>query len=484
MLVWVSSPLTVSRAELLHGIIPGARRAQVLAASIGFALAVAALASAAGIAAALYCWRRDSSLANVARYAALLSAPIPPYLHALAWLPLCAALPGRGAGSISGWISAIWVQMLAVLPFCFGLAYFALQSLDQRTLEAARVYGSDRQTLLRVLLPLLRPAWLAAAALALLLTLTDHAVASLFSRSTSSLEIFEQFSASHDAAQALVAAIPLLLATLLLLFPLAHFWKSCAQRPAGRNSRQEPLRLRGWAAHGLAAGAILLVLPFAALLATLLRQGGRPAVWGQSLLAGAHDAGTSAGAALAAALVAGTISIAVSRIVRSRPVLGWWIVCAPLAVPSALVGVGLIWLWNRSLPFTPYGTVAILGLAILARFLPLAVLAVAAWRSRLDPELLEAGQVFASPRRAMLEIELPLLLPGIGAGAAVVFLLGLGELGATLLVVPPGSGTLALRIYNYLHYGASDSVAALALCLIGLSSAAVLAAVRWWRSHA
>jgi len=84
----------------------------------------------------------------------------------------------------------------------------------------------------------------------------------------------------------------------------------------------------------------------------------------------------------------------------------------------------------------------------------------------------------------MLEIELPLLLPGIGAGAAVVFLLGLGELGATLLVVPPGSGTLALRIYNYLHYGASDSVAALALCLIGLSSAAVLAAVRWWRSHA
>ena len=54
----------------------------------------------------------------------------------------------------------------------------------------------------------------------------------------------------------------------------------------------------------------------------------------------------------------------------------------------------------------------------------------------------------------------------------VVFALTLGELGATLLVIPPGQSTLTLRLYNYLHYGASEEVAGLSLLLTVLLVAA------------
>lgn len=77
----------------------------------------------------------------------------------------------------------------------------------------------------------------------------------------------------------------------------------------------------------------------------------------------------------------------------------WWCVSAPLAAPGALAGAGLIWLWNRDLPWTPYGTFWMLPLAALARFAPLAILAAAAWRARLDPLLLDAARVYAPPRR-------------------------------------------------------------------------------------
>jgi iron(III) transport system permease protein len=52
----------------------------------------------------------------------------------------------------------------------------------------------------------------------------------------------------------------------------------------------------------------------------------------------------------------------------------------------------------------------------------------------------------------------------------------MGELGATLMVIPPGKATLTMRIYNYLHYGASDTVAGLCLVLaLGVLLAGVLA---------
>ena len=48
----------------------------------------------------------------------------------------------------------------------------------------------------------------------------------------------------------------------------------------------------------------------------------------------------------------------------------------------------------------------------------------------------------------------------------IIFILTAAELGATVLVIPPGVGTLTIKIYNYMHYGKSDAVAG--LCLIML----------------
>jgi iron(III) transport system permease protein len=48
----------------------------------------------------------------------------------------------------------------------------------------------------------------------------------------------------------------------------------------------------------------------------------------------------------------------------------------------------------------------------------------------------------------------------------IVFIFSMGELGATLLVIPPGMGTISLKIYTLMHYGAGALVAALAIILV------------------
>lgn len=165
--------------------------------------------------------------------------------------------------------------------------------------------------------------------------------------------------------------------------------------------------------------------------------------------------------------------------------LWWFLVTAPLAVPAPLVGIGLISIWNRPLLDPVYGSCLMPVLASLARFAPLAALALLAQLRRADPLLMDAARVFHTHTlTTWLRIRVPLLLPGLAAAACVVFILAAGELGATLIVAPPGHATLTMKIYNYLHYGASEAVAGLSLAVVAVALLgglfSVLIVGRWW----
>jgi len=146
-------------------------------------------------------------------------------------------------------------------------------------------------------------------------------------------------------------------------------------------------------------------------------------------------------------------------------------------VPAPLVGVGLISMWNRALPMEVYGTAAMPVLAALARFAPFAALVMVAQFRRLDPRLVEAARLLRPGSLAVgTRIWLPMAAPGLVAAAAVVCALTLGELGATLIVAPPGRATVTMRVYNLLHYGATDQVAGLCLMIALATLAAALVA--------
>lgn len=110
---------------------------------------------------------------------------------------------------------------------------------------------------------------------------------------------------------------------------------------------------------------------------------------------------------------------------------------------------------------------AMLIWAYLARFLPIMVLVMIAQLRRIDTTLFDAARVLqVSLLQRHIYVSLPLLAPGVLGAMGVMTLFSLGELGTTLMVIPPGRTTITLRIYNYLHYGASESVAGLTLILM------------------
>jgi iron(III) transport system permease protein len=74
-------------------------------------------------------------------------------------------------------------------------------------------------------------------------------------------------------------------------------------------------------------------------------------------------------------------------------------------------------------------------------------------------------------------VALPLRWPGVLAAGCVALILAIGELAATVLVVPPGVSTLSIRIFGLMHYGAEDRVAALCLAIWLLTGLVTVAAV-------
>jgi iron(III) transport system permease protein len=135
------------------------------------------------------------------------------------------------------------------------------------------------------------------------------------------------------------------------------------------------------------------------------------------------------------------------------------------AVPSTVVGVGLISLWNRAgVLGALYGTDAMLLLGYLARFLPVAALGMAAAVRQVPHSHEEAAATTgAGWARTMLHIVVPQVFTALTAVWVVVFVLAFGELGASILVAPPGETTLPIRIYTLIANAPPSQVAALAL---------------------
>ena len=75
-------------------------------------------------------------------------------------------------------------------------------------------------------------------------------------------------------------------------------------------------------------------------------------------------------------------------------------------------------------------------------------------------------------------IVLPQRLPALGVAWLIGLALALGDLTATVLVVPPGVETLSIHVFNLVHYGVEDQVAGICLALTALLGA-MAAAVRW-----
>jgi iron(III) transport system permease protein len=151
---------------------------------------------------------------------------------------------------------------------------------------------------------------------------------------------------------------------------------------------------------------------------------------------------------------------------------------APIAIPGLVVGLSLMWLY-LTLPLPVYGTLWILGIAFVTRFMPYGVRLAYAGFSQIHAELEEAAAVSGSGwGKTLRTISLPLLAPTLTAGAIYTILRAFRELSASLLLASFGNEPYSVVAYHMWEGGETSKTAAYGMVAIVVMTAAVVATQR------
>ena len=427
---------------------------------------------------------------------------IPSYLGAFAFLALF-----RPRGIVQGWLEPLGVEELpsvyglpgAVLiitlytyPYVYITTRAALKTFDKSLVDAARTLNHGRwETFRRVTLPQIRPAIAAGALLVALYAVSDFGTPAFMQAQVFTRQIYLEQRLPGGGDYAAFLSLQLVALTVFVLAVESRVRRSDTLYTSGSTgTTTADIELGRWrwpaaAACGLLA-TLTLVVPVAVFAWFLLTSRTYPsqefAFQWSWLFNSAYVAGA---AALLAALGALPVAYLSARYDSRVGSLFERTTYVGYAVPGIVVGLALVFfganygsLEVAGIEVGVYQTVPILVFAYVVRFMPQAVGSTRSSVLQVNPRLNEAARTLGEgPLAAFRRVTLPLVAPGLVAGAALVFLTTMKELPATLLLRPTGFDTLVTRIWDAAsagYYGYAAIPALLLLVVSGLSMVVIL----------
>jgi thiamine transport system permease protein len=353
-------------------------------------------------------------------------------------------------------------------PLVARLTIAAWESVDASAVETARSLGANRLQAFRdVIAPQLYPSVLMGATLTFVFTLgTFPIVLALGGVELMTVEVrVFRLVQSLDYAEAAALAIVELSLSLTVLYGYLRY--EARQSVDARGAR--PLPRRPLVARSLSVrtalsrlcilvytlvALVVFVLPIVSMIAASLTDAGGPTLDNYRFLLERQAEGAAfqvqpwpavrnslvfVGGSLLLALPMGvTVAVLTTRRYRGRKLVDV-VAMAPLAISGIVVGIGLL----RGLVFgieigsrrvVVGGAVAIVAAHAVAAY-PFVVRTVAPGLERIDRQLVESARALGAGRsRALVDIELPLIWPGVVAGAAFAVAISMGEFTSTVVL--------------------------------------------------
>lgn len=442
------------------------RRIALLWNSVKLGGLTAIIACVIGTFAALFI--RNSSLRDKwYRYFFVMLLPVPYYLYALSWMYLIRFLAGWNGDllkySMQGFGACLFVEVMTYIPLAMLFALIGLESINESNVEMAVIYKESNAVIKSVILKAITPYLIAAAGCILVLSVTDFSVPSMFQYNTYTLEIFSTYSRTGSVGQVYIMAIPLF-AVLFVPF----LWLISGIRKVGMpqiGQKQCRIRLHGGMKVLSVFSFVLVLLQIAIpLVMYSIHVESFANLW-KSFLMIKNELLLSTGIAVISAIIAVTVVLLPAQWLTERKSVGWWILLLfSMIIPGAIHAIGLLFCINGSPVSFISRTILLPALGCAIKFAPILLLWCTVVYKRMDKKRLELAMVLANKSSDILKIKYRMLLTGLLCVMALAFFMAIGEEGVMLVLMAPGKEAASVKIYNYLHYGASEYVSG--FCLI------------------
>ena len=398
----------------------------------------------------------------------------------------------------------ILVEGLLDLPIAYLILAPAMESFDIALEESSKVCGgTTMRTLLRVTLPVLRPAILAAFILSIVRSLASFAVPSVIGMPgrifVLATHIYQSIATGFAADFGKAAAIGMsVLATSITLIYVYRYLTSESEKYvtiSSRGYRPAVIELKGakYPLFGIVGilSMVLIVLPVLVLFYTsLVPYSMIPSAKAFSMMSWKHwievikdpisllSLKNSVFLGVVGATLGVTLSIFVAYVivkVRSQASgILETLSFLSFSFPGIVIGVGFMWFFVH----TPlYATIWALLIGYIATYLPYGVRPLTSAFIQVHSHLEESSRVCgAGSFTTMRRIVIPLLIPGIVSGWILMATMFVRELTLSVVLSRPGTEVLAVQIFRFSEDGLWGELSALGIMMIFISTTLVVMA--------
>jgi iron(III) transport system permease protein len=482
-----------------------------------------ALAVVIGLAFAWIVVRTNTPWKGLIATAGLLPLFVPPLVAAVAWAILGSPKTGL-LNTVFASVGLDWRLNLYSMPgliVIFGMYYApyvymftsaALRNMDPSLEEAAEISGASAwHTLFSITFPLIAPAIISSMLLSFIVMLGIYGIPAVLGTpaniSVLTTYIFNltAWSPPLYSNAAAVAIILMAVTGVLVILQQKVLSGRSFTTVAGKSFRPRALNLGPWRflTLGLAILYLLIVVVLPSLglivaafrkflfirsVASLFDMKQYGLMHFERLFANPlalRSITNTMEVGVITALVGGTLAFAIGYTVTRTNAPGRRAVdvisTLPVAIPGLVVGVAYLWAWI-GLPGGLYGTIWILALAFIARFLPDTVKALSTSLMQIHRELEEAAWICGRDTLSTVRtIVLPLARPGVVAAMTLLFILAVRELGSSLFLYSSDSMVMAVLLLDY-YDGGNISITA-AFSLVQMVLLAVLIGIAHYLSR-
>jgi iron(III) transport system permease protein len=438
--------------------------------SVAIAGPVAVLATALGLGMSFMLVKFPLPYKGLLRGLLMLPLLLPAYITTVAWVDVLLFL-GLPPTLIYSPATVIFVLTILFTPVAILIFSPSLASVNANHEAAALLVAPYPKVFFRIVLPLIRPALLAALLLIFILALSEFTVPAFLSVPVLVTNIFTQFSAFYNYTAAITQSSLLVFLCLVGLL-IEH------QLTAGKifltvSSRNQASRLvllsqTKWRMFGLVAIYLAgtTFIPLGLLTFQSFERGAADFLNALSLLQAGMEQSLLYAAAGAALIT--LVGFGFSYLKHNH---SYWgidlMLLGAFCIPSVVAGIALIGFYNTPLLHAVYASPAIVIIAYVMRFTFLAERIIRNRLLQLPESLEQAARIHGAGTWTYLRrILLPLSAQAIFGAFIISFIFCLSELGTVIMVYPPGTALLPIQIFT-LMANAPQSVTS-SLCLVSL----------------
>jgi iron(III) transport system permease protein len=456
----------------------------------------------------LFSWvvvRTNTPFKGLIAAASILPLFAPPLVAGVAWSILGSPKTGL-INTVFKSVGLNWhvdLYSLSGLVFVFGIYYApyvymftssALRNMDPSLEEAAEISGASAfATLFSVTFPLIMPAIVSGMLLSFIVMLGIYGIPAVLGAPSNinvlTTYIFKLTNWSPPLYNTAAAvAIILMVVTGCLVFLQQKVLSGRSYTTvAGKAFRPRSLDLGRWRwltfALGLIYLLVVVILPMLALIVAAFRRfmfiRDAAALFDMRQYSLMHfynifdnpltlnSIYNAVEVGIITAVVGGALAFAIGYTIHRTNLPGRrsidLISTVPVAIPGLVIGVAYLWAWI-GVPGGLYGTIWILALAFIARFMPDTVKALSTSFLQIHRELEEAAWVCGRGTLSTIRtIVLPLARPGVIASMTLLFVLAIRELGSSLFLYTSNTMVMSVLLLDYYEGGNIGKTAAFSL---------------------